>query len=85
VVHLLEDIDIHVAKVAGKEEGDDLPLSIGELLIAAGPSVEHEMDVARLVALGHEVAAWLDDADVAGDSREGRLVVGGQPGECFEF
>jgi hypothetical protein len=62
VIHIFQDVDVEVAEIAWDEQADDLPLAVGKLLVATAPAVENEMDIARLVAFGDQVAASLDDA-----------------------
>ena len=76
VIHCFEDVDVDVAEIPRNEEGDDLPLSIGKLLVTASPAVEDKMDKARLVTLGDQVAACIDEPEIPADLRKCRTVVG---------
>jgi len=55
VIHPVEDGDVHVAEIARHEDGRDLPPTFGQHLVAAGPTLEHDEDRARLVAFANKV------------------------------
>jgi hypothetical protein len=67
VIHVPQDVDIDVAKIARDEQSNDLPLPVRQLLVPAGPAVEDEVDITRLVTLGDEIAARVHEMKITGD------------------
>ena len=59
VVHLLEDVDVEVADIAGNEEADDLPPPVRQPLVAARPAAEDQAHDLGVVALANDIAARL--------------------------
>jgi hypothetical protein len=45
VIHVAEDCDVQVAKIAWYEKGDDLPRSVGERLVPRRPAFNDDVDV----------------------------------------
>ncbi len=80
VVHLAQDEDVLVAEIPGQEIGNDLPAAVLQHLVAAGPAVEHEVDVSGPVAFADDVLARLQRPHPAADHLiDHPAVVGGQP------
>jgi len=50
----VQNAGVHVAKIAGHQEGDDLAAAIRQQFVAAGPALQHDEDRARLVPLADQ-------------------------------
>ena len=57
MVHLAQNEDVEVADVARQEERNDLAATVLELLVAAGPAVQDQVDVLRFLAFSRNVRA----------------------------
>ena len=86
VIHLAQEEDVEVAHVPRHEQRDHLTAAILEGLVAAGPAVEDDDRVARLLALPDDVLPRRDAAHpLARRPRQEALVLGRKPGEAFEL
>lgn len=70
VIHLLEEEDLDVAKVAGEKIGHDLTAALHEALIPVGPAFQEQEHRDRLVSLGDKVASAIEPPRPAGKMME---------------
>ena len=85
VVHLIEDEHVEVAEVARYEIGHDLALAIRQNLVAAGESVEDQVDVLGIVALVDQVDPRTHLPDPRHEVVEGRSILVGQRLETLKL
>ena len=55
MVHARQDKDALVTQITGDEVGHDLPPSIGQCLVAAGPATQDQVDTIRGCVLADEI------------------------------
>jgi len=85
MIHLFEDGNFAVTKVARNQEGDNLPCSITKGLIAGRPPIENRIDVRWRVTLAKNVTALVEGPGIAAYRFESLPIIGGQNGDRFEF
>ena len=85
VIHLAENEDVGVAQIAGDEEMDRLAAAIRELLVAAGPAFEDEVDPIGLFALADQIATRRQIANrSAGGAMDEVSIFVGKPDKGFK-
>jgi hypothetical protein len=61
MVHLVENEEIEIAEISGDCEIDDLPATVFKRAIVATPPFQYQIERARRVAFGDQVASRRDD------------------------
>ena len=86
MVQLLEDEDVEIADVAGDEEGENLPASILENLVADRPAIDDDVDGTGLFTLAHDIATRGDRTGIGRDHCcQCCAVIGREAGEMFQL
>ena len=86
VIHLPQHEGVDVEEIARQEERDDLPPPVLQLLVAAGPALQDQVDVPRRIALADDVLVRSNQTlPLTRDSLKGALILSPEACELLEL